>query len=150
MQGVGWDQRPWLSPYGILQWSLLLELPPDLEHRIRNSDAFTRLLGLTVVETCLYLLGTTASSLGLNGPSDIYANVNGRLVKIGGIVMDTIQADPGREDRVLIGTRFPLPNYARLMLQQDAVSMFSTVDPYTRYRYLLVRSFPWREYSPKL
>jgi biotin-(acetyl-CoA carboxylase) ligase len=65
-------------------------------------------LGLTVVETCrLYLPETTAPSLGLKWPNDIYVSDNGRLEKIGGIVVNHIPANPGQKSRILIGRRSP-------------------------------------------
>jgi hypothetical protein len=68
------------------------------------------LLGLTVVETCrLYLPETTAPSLVLKWPNDIYVNNNGQLEKIGGIVVNHIPVTPGRRSRILIGKRTPFP-----------------------------------------
>jgi len=116
LQGVGRNHRPWLSPYDVLQWSLLLELPPDLEHLTRRLDPFMHLIGLTVVETCRhYLSNTTTSMIALKWPNDIYARVGNRLEKLGGIVVDNIPTPPGSKNRILIGEWNPLFNFMRLM-----------------------------------
>ena len=109
LQGVGRNHRPWLSPYDILQWSLLLELPPGLEHLTQKLDPFMHLIGLTVVETCrLYLPITTASAIALKWPNDIYATVKGRLEKIGGIVVNSIpRTHSGSRNRIVIGKGKP-------------------------------------------
>jgi biotin-(acetyl-CoA carboxylase) ligase len=140
LQGVGRNYKPWLSPHGVLQWSLLLELPPKLEHLNRNTDLFTQLLGLTVVETCRRrFLGSAAPRLALKWPNDIYASVNDQREKIGGIVVNYIPATlSGPRNRILIGERTPLSKYPRLMPQQDVVSTFATMDLYTHCRDLLM------------
>ena len=109
LQAVGRNHRPWLSPYGVLQWSLLLELPPGLEHLSKKSDPFVHLISLTVVETCrLYLPITTASAITLKWPSDIYAIVKGRLEKIGEIVVNNIPRTlSGSRNRIVIGKENP-------------------------------------------
>ena len=113
LQGVGRNHRPWLSPYDVLQWSLLLELPPSLEHLTRNLDPFMHLIGLTVVETCrLFLSDAIAPMVALKWPNDIYARVDGKLEKIGGIVVNNIPTTlPGSRSRILIGERNSLSHY---------------------------------------
>ena len=117
LQGVGRNYRPWLSIYDVLQWSLLLELPPGLEHLTRKLDPFLHLIGMTVVETCRhYLPNGTTSTVALKWPNDIYARVGARLEKIGGIVVNSIPTTlPGSRSRILIGERNPLSNYMCLM-----------------------------------
>jgi len=149
LQGVGRNYKPWLSPFGVLQWSLLLELPPNLEHLIQNLDPFTHLLGLTIVETCRRWLLDTENGISLKWPNDIYGTLEGRYEKIGGIVVNSIPATQlGSRSRILIGERTPPSNYAPLMLRQGAVSTFTTMDRYAHCRDLLVWSIAWREYSP--
>lgn len=80
------------------------------------------LLGLTVVETCRLCLPDTTAVLALKWPNDIYASVDGRLEKIGGIFVNNIPGTPsGSRNRILIGERTSLLDYARLMLQQGVV-----------------------------
>ena len=114
LQGVGRSHRPWLSPYDVLQWSLLLELPAGLEYLAQNLDPFVHLISLTIVETCrLYLPITTASAAALKWPNEIYATVKGRLEKIGGIVVNNIPTTlSGSGQRIVIGegTPFRIPH----------------------------------------
>ena len=109
LQGVSQNHRPWLSPYGVLQWSLLLELPPGLEHMSKKLDPLMHLIGLTIVETCrLYLPISTASAVALKWPNDIYATIKGRLEKIGEIVVNNIPRTlSGSRNRIVIGKGKP-------------------------------------------
>ena len=116
LQGVGRNYRPWLSPYGVLQFSLLLELPSNLEHLAQNLDPFTHLLGLSVVEACRSFVPNPAAGPALKWPNDIYAKVDGRLEKIGAIVVNTIPTTQfGSVKRILIGEGISPSTYTCLM-----------------------------------
>ena len=117
LQGIGRNYRPWLSPYGVLQFSLLLELPSHLEHLAENLDPFTHLFGMSVVEACRPFVSNTTIGPALKWPNDIYAKVNNRLEKIGGIVVNTIPPTTqfGPVKRILIGEGISPSIYTCLM-----------------------------------
>ena len=108
LEGIGSStDRVWLSPYGVLQWTLMLDVPSRFGHNTVHLDAAVHIVGLAVVEACRPLLGEEyRKNLGLKWPNDIYiaSGAPKRLEKVGGVIVELIpETEPGGARRILIG-----------------------------------------------
>ena len=105
LEGIGSStDRVWLSPYGVLQWTLMLDVPTQFGRNRAHLDAAVHIVSLAVIEACRPLLGVEhRRRLGLKWPNDIYI-ASERLEKVGGVIVELIpETEPGGTRRILIG-----------------------------------------------
>ena len=99
--------RVWLSPYGVLQWTLMLNVPSWFRDDRVHLDAAVHIVSLAVVEACRPLLDVQhRQRLGLKWPNDIYiaAGAQEPLEKVGGVIVELIpETGQGGTRRILIG-----------------------------------------------
>lgn len=108
LEGIGSSaDRVWLSPYGVLQWTLMLDLPSRFNDDRVHLDAAIHIVSLAVVEACRPLLHVQhRHRLGLKWPNDIYiaAGAQGPFEKVGGVIVELIpETEQGGTRRILIG-----------------------------------------------
>jgi len=121
--------RIWLSPYGVLQWTLMLDVPNNFGGRA-HLDAAVHVVSLAVVEACQPLLAAAhRPNLGLKWPNDIYiaSGAGGRPEKVGGVLVELLPERVSEATkRILIGQTITLTYNVADFLLQDVDSTSAT------------------------